>query len=543
MKNTITKTDEYVVKVLSDVTPINFLRGIEGNTKALIKFEFNGLDQFITEVNKVDHYDFILIHLSGFAFNSYNLDDKYLIQLKKIFSSLKNILKNTNCILILNSIYFDISAFSQLEIIKKNKLVADCNHQIYDFVEEYSDRTIFVDVSAEVSRIGGDKHLSMRNYSVMRAPYTKELSEKISNAYKLQFDSFFESKIKVVFVDADNTLWGGILGEDGIEGLQIGNEYPGSIYYEFQCALLNLKKVGILLCLITKNNELDIKELFNKRSMPLSISDFVEIRAGWDRKSSSITDILKSLNLGSSSAIFIDDSLFELDEVKNVHPDLNCVKFEPIKSSWHRIFSNNTYINRRIVTSEDLIKTEIYRTEEARKKFHKSSNSIDEYLEGLEISLRISKNDPLTIPRISQLTMKTNQFNLTTTRYTELEISNFMLNGNVYAFGASDKFGDMGVVGLVIVIDQHINTFLLSCRAFGRGIEDAMLEVIVNDVQHYPITAEYITSLKNQMCINFYTLNDFMIIYSDDKLIKFKISNVPTIRKHHIKDIKWLIKS
>lgn len=539
MEKLFASKNKQKIKIISDIIPINFIKVKDLNINNAPEIKCANVDQFIPEIQSGGEYDFLIIHLTSYAFNTFNLNDKYILYLKEILEAIENVIQTSQTIFILNSIHFDVAAFSQIEVVKKKMLAMQCNQLIFEFVEKHSERVIFVDVAAEITRLGTDRHVNPRNYSVMRAPYSKELAEKIAKMYTLKLASYFQPKIKIIFVDADNTLWGGVVGEDGAEGVQIGHEYPGSIYYEFQQALLDLKQIGVLLCLVTKNNELDIHEVFQKRKMPLSINDFAKISANWERKSSSITEILTSLNLGADSAIFIDDNKFELEEVNNVHPAIESILFETKHTSWYRELSEKPNIFRRTVTAEDLVRTDVYKKEEERKIFQKSTESIEDYLRGLRISLTVIKNEPASIRRIAQLTQKTNQFNLTTKRYTEVEVAEMMKSGNVYAFGATDKFGDMGVIGVAIVINRDIDTFLLSCRAFGRGIEDAMLEIILKDATIFPITSTYISSHKNQLTSKFYNSNGFEVLSETDDIVKYKIEGYSNIRKHHIMEVKW----
>ena len=338
---------------------------------------------------------------------------------------------------------------------------------------------------------------------------------------------------KVIFVDADNTLWGGVIGEDGYQGVKVSHEYPGSLYYYFQLSLLRLKKTGVVLCLVTKNNHSDIEEMFLKRDMPLSLDDFVAVKANWDRKSENISDLLNWLNLGSSSAIFIDDNPFEIEEVSRIHHQITCLTFNP--DDFEDV---NNYLGRlsdlyaHYLTDEDKTKATSYIQEGHRKSLLETSANIDDYIRSLSINMTVHLNDLSLAPRISQLTQKTNQFNLTTHRYSLSEIEDLMENELVYAFSIDDKFGSMGVIGVVILIGNKVDTFLLSCRAFGREIERSMLSLVIQSCNNFPLYSQYSPTSKNAMTEDFYTSNGFEIDSSKNNTVNYRIDQKPEPLEH-----------
>jgi FkbH-like protein len=346
----------------------------------------------------------------------------------------------------------------------------------------------------------------------MRFPYTNSLRKKIFEEYKFHLVNYFNPRKKAIFVDADNTLWGGIIGEDGIHGIKVDHEYPGSMYYQFQENLLKLKNSGIILCLVSKNNLEDIQEVFREKDMPLSISDFVEIKANWEPKSKNIEELLMSLNIGASSIIFIDDNPFEIEEVQRSNEEILCIQFNSNNfTNLNNELSKVPNLYAHNLTQEDKAKSESYTQEKERKKNMQKSASIEDYLMSLDMKINVFHNNKEHIPRISQLTQKTNQFNLTTKRSSVSDIESFMQSGSVYSFSVKDRFGDMGIVGAVIIDkENNIDTFLLSCRAFGRYIEKAMLSEALKHNNKYPIFAEYISSNKNKMTENFYAENGFL---------------------------------
>jgi FkbH-like protein len=504
------------VKVLSDVVCNNLFRNFGVVNDYKLNFIFSPVDQIIPEILNSGDEDFLLLHISQYAFNSYGISETFVEKMDEILIHLENLIKRSNTKLILNTVYFSCGSFSQVELINNKIFASKINRLVLDFVARHPSECILVDVADLVSSSGVSSNFSQRNYGVMKLPYSKVLGKVISDKYLFHFQSYFNPRKKVIFVDADNTLWGGVVGEDGVNGVKIGHEYPGSTYYYFQRSLLRLKNSGIILCLVTKNNQADIEEIFLNRDMPLSIDAFAVVKANWDRKSDNIGLLLKSLNIGSSSAIFIDDNPFEIEEVKRVHSDIQCLKFDINDFDHvHNVLLKLSCLYAHYLTDEDSFKADSYAQEEHRRGFLDKSDSIEEYLRGLGIKMTVHLNDEGLAPRISQLTQKTNQFNLTTNRYSIAEIHALMATDSVYAFSVDDKFGSMGVVGVIIVVDNVIDSLLLSCRAFGREIERSMLSVVINHMDNYPVFAHYKPTNKNVMTNDFYTKNCFKMVSTE----------------------------
>lgn len=349
------------------------------------------------------------------------------------------------------------------------------------------------------------------------------------------FYSWFEHRIaqlnglrkKCLVLDLDNTLWGGILGEDGIEGIKIGGDYPGNVFLYFQQAILALAQTGIILTVCSKNNEADVKEAWEKNPF-LKITDknLSAWRINWNNKADNIRQIAAELNIGLDSMVFIDDNPTERELVKQQLPMVAVPDFpkRPYELMDFIQKVTDTFFRTPRLTSEDLNKTEQYRANAQRANASKSYTDLNEFIKSLEISLQISKADAFTIPRIAQMTQKTNQFNLTTRRYQEADIKNFMERGDwvVYA-SVKDKFGDNGITAAAIVnIDgdkAKIDSFLMSCRILGKGIEKAFLNTIINKLLEAgvkEVSAEYIPTAKNGQVASFFSDNGFEIVSSDE---------------------------
>ena len=319
---------------------------------------------------------------------------------------------------------------------------------------------------------------------------------------------------KCIVLDLDNTLWGGVAGEEGINGIALGFQYPGSCYRDFQEGLLRLYNRGILLAVNSKNNEGDALEIIDKHPyMVLRRKYFSAMRINWNDKVSNLKDLREELNIGFESMVFIDDNPAECEMVRRHIPECEVVCLpEKVYLLPDVLHALNGVENIR-VTEEDRKKGEMYRSQAARKEFEKSFTNIDEYLASLEMCIDIEPACDFTVPRISQLTQKTNQMNLTTRRYTEGEIRSFMKDPDSFVFSVSstDRFGDNGIVGLMILKkisdDCFIDSFLLSCRVIGRNIEQAMLAFACDFSRNTgarKLFGEYIPTAKNKPAADMY---------------------------------------
>ncbi|HXI10349.1 MAG TPA: HAD-IIIC family phosphatase [Thermodesulfobacteriota bacterium] len=312
---------------------------------------------------------------------------------------------------------------------------------------------------------------------------------------------------KCVVVDLDNTLWGGIAGEDGMNGVRLGFDYPGNCYREFQKGLLRLYKRGIILAVNSKNNENDAMEIIEKHPyMVLRASHFAAMRINWEDKVSNLRSIADELNIGTESMIFIDDSSVECGLVSELAPEVTTVCLPDKPYLIPLVPETLEGTDNLRLTEEDRKKGELYRSQAERKTFEKSFTDIDEYLASLGVEVTVEPATGFSLARIAQLTQKTNQMNMTTRRYTEANIRDFMdsTDSFVFSVASKDRFGDNGIIGVFILRlrdgDCLIDTFLLSCRVIGRRIEDAMISFIAGFAAAKgaaTLTGEFIPTAKN----------------------------------------------
>ncbi|BBJ28315.1 HAD-IIIC family phosphatase [Athalassotoga saccharophila] len=330
----------------------------------------------------------------------------------------------------------------------------------------------------------------------------------VSEVSKIFF-AFKGGQKKCIVLDLDNTLWGGIIGEDGINGISLSDVKEGSQYKDFQKRLKDLKNMGVLLAIASKNNFDDAIEVIrNHPHMVLKEEDFVSMKINWDPKYVNIQKIAEDLNIGLNSIVFIDDDKFERESVKTQLPEVEVPDFpqdSTMLAKWITQLQKD-YFEFIEVTEEDLEKTEMYKSQEKRKTLLEQSASFEDYLSSLEMKLKIWNLKKEDLPRAAQLTQKTNQFNVTTKRYTEFDLEKMMADPNfsVYIGSVADKFGDNGkVVFLIVKKDKdiaYIDTFLMSCRVMGRHIEDHVMDFVEEEMKKQgikKIRASYIPTKKN----------------------------------------------
>lgn len=316
---------------------------------------------------------------------------------------------------------------------------------------------------------------------------------------------------KVLVLDLDNTLWGGILGEDGVAGLKIGHDYPGKVYRRIQLAALALKDQGILLALVSKNNHGDVVQAFEELpDMPIRLNDFSAIRINWNAKSTNIADIASELNLGLDSVVFVDDMAFEREEVACTLPSVAVLDTTEDPLAILGAIANCLYFDTYRITDEDRLRGEDYANQRARNDLQKSSGTVEDYLRTLSLKAEIRPVEPAGVGRVVQMLAKTNQFNVTTRRHSEADVFRMLEDGNslLLTLSLRDRFGDQGVVGLAIAIfapdrTADIDTLLLSCRALGRGAEDVLWASLLARLSGLGITmvrATYIPNGRNMQC-------------------------------------------
>lgn len=321
---------------------------------------------------------------------------------------------------------------------------------------------------------------------------------------------------KVLVVDLDNTLWKGIIGEDGLEGIQIGpGTAAGEAHYRLQEYMRDLKSRGILLAVCSKNNPDDARLPFEKHEhMLLRLDDFAAFEANWNDKAQNLREIAAKLSLGLDSFVFLDDSPIEREWVRTQLPQVTVIEVGTSPATWVRDLDRGMYFFSLSLSKEDLARAEQYRSEAQREMLRSTSQSLEDFLAGLHLEASAAPVSKANLTRVTQLVNKTNQFNLTTRRYTEAQVQQLTERPRSWtaAFQLSDRMGAYGLIGVVFCIPAgvdhwEIETCLMSCRALGRQMERFMFDRMLEEAAALgirKITGVYRPTGKNGLVADLY---------------------------------------
>jgi FkbH-like protein len=417
-----------------------------------------------------------------------------------------------------------------------------------DLAERLSrDEGVFViDLDAIRGRLQGDRFVDPRTWHIGRVPYARQAMRAIAGEYLRVVRAAKGRNRKCVIVDADGTLWGGIVGDDGADGVRVGRSFPGSPFYEFQQGLLALRDRGILLALCSKNDQEAVAEVFATRAadMPLRLDHFAAVRVNWSDKAQNIREIATELNIGLDSVVFVDDSPHETALVSELLPAVHSILLPDDPVEYRDVLAACDLFDALTFSDEDRRRSDMYAAEQRRRVEESSAMSVDDYLRGLDMEVAVDRVDDRAIARVAQLTQKTNQFNLTTRRYTEGDIRRFVESPahDVFAIRVRDRLGDSGIVGVAIVshdaADSSIDTFLMSCRVLGRGVEEALLAACLDAGRRRSsrsVVGEFIPTAKNARVADFYASRGF----TADSAGRFRrsTSDAPIVFPSHFKSV------
>ena len=320
---------------------------------------------------------------------------------------------------------------------------------------------------------------------------------------------------KCLILDLDNTTWGGVIGDDGVENIQIGSLGIGKAFTEFQYWAKKLKERGVILAICSKNTESVAKEPFeNHPEMVLRLGDIAVFVANWENKADNIRKIQQVLNIGFDSMVFLDDNPFERNIVRENLPEVDVPELPNDPAEYLEYLYSLNLFETVSSSNEDVNRTKQYQVEAQRVKSQKKFVNENSFLESLDMVSKIESFNSFNTPRVAQLTQRSNQFNLRTIRYTDAEIKEISENNNylTFAFYLKDKFGDNGLISIIILTKTDgslfIDTWLMSCRVLKRGMEDFVINEIVKKAKRSGFTeiiGEYIKTQKNEMVKDHYS--------------------------------------
>ncbi len=504
--------------------------------------------------------DIIYIHTTNRNITNYPtmLDDKKTVdemlqaeydKFEKVWDSLLN---KFNATIIQNN--FEYPYYRLLgnkdasDIHGKINFITKLNQKFYDYAN--ITKNFFInDINYVSSCYGLDKwsnqfYWHMYKYA-MEVPAIPYLSFNIANIIK----SIYGKNKKAFVLDLDNTLWGGIVGDDGVDNLSIGPEVPtGQVYLEFQQYLKEHKNLGIILNVNSKNDYENAIAGLNHPGGALKPEDFIIIKANWNPKNMNIKDISEELNLGADSFVFVDDNPVERNIVKTYIEGIATPEVD-VPENYIKIIDRNAYFEMTNFSEEDIKKTDLYKDNAKRSQMMATFDNYDDYLKSLKMVAEISSFKPIYLERISQLSNKSNQFNLTTKRYSLADIEE-VYNSDEYIkiYGKlEDIFGDNGVISVVIghikkKKELHIDLWIMSCRVLKRDMEFAMMDELVRrslEKGIKTIYGYYYPTQKNKMVKEFYETQGFELLECDsdgNKTYKLELDNYEN--KNNVIEVK-----
>lgn len=462
--------------------------------------------------------------------------DDVMSRLGGLFTDIAN---NTDAIIAVNTFippfYTDFGISAVKDLTSHHNEVLKLNELIREYVLANPARFILIDWERFLRILGANESMDYRFWYMSKSPFKKSFLDiyaqelvKIAKALK------GKSK-KCLVLDCDNTLWGGIIGEDGLQGIKLSrHSYPGNIFWEFQKSVLRLQERGVLIAICSKNNEQDVWEVFDDHSDCLLKREHLSSwRINWNDKATNINSLAAELNLGIDSFVFVDDNPVECGLIRDMLPEVTVLQVPDKLYTYPQLLNRDGLFDTLTVSDEDRQRSELYRNEVNRKHEQTKFETIDQYLASLSLSITVHHVKDDEIPRVAQLTQKTNQFNLTTRRYSEAKIKALCHNSDsaVMSLFVRDKFGESGLTGVLIARQEGdigiIDSLLMSCRILGRNIEHAFVQhslaLIERTWGEKRWRAEFIPTPKNQQVAAYWPSIGFMELERKNENIFYEL--------------------
>lgn len=403
--------------------------------------------------------------------------------------------------------------------LSESKAVRRLNDEVRDLVAQLRD-ACFVDLEKIAMRLGWERFRDERNWYLAKAPFAREAWQEIARELASCVTALKGRARKCLILDCDQTLWGGTIGEDSAAALQIGKTYPGSAYGDFQKAVLELHRRGVILAINSKNNADEVLEFMRTSpDMILREEHFAALRINWTDKASNIKSLSDELGIAPEHMVFVDDSPFERQMVRDLVPEVAVIDLPADPSLYARTLRACGHFDTLAFSEEDQKRGSMYRSEALRKSARAAFTDVTSYYQSIAMEVQISWADKFLLPRLSQLSQRSNQFNLTMSRYGETDLAKLISDKadyDVLGLSLTDKFGDYGTVGLAVLCTlertSRIEAFLLSCRALGRGVEDVLLGVLAETAKSRGsliLEGRFVAGPKNASAANFYETKGF----------------------------------
>jgi FkbH-like protein len=397
--------------------------------------------------------------------------------------------------------------------------IQDLNRRLAGLAADLTGVSV-LDYDGLVARVGRSRWHDERKWLTARMPIAAAGLWPMAAEY-LRFVVALRGRLaKALVCDLDNTLWGGVLGEDGLEGLKLDGEYPGAAYLALQRAILALHARGVILALASKNDRADALDAIARHpGMLLRPEHFSAVRIGWNDKAQSLREIAAELNIGVDALAFLDDNPAERSLVRRELPEVTVIELPADPMEYARTLRAYPVFERVTVSREDRARGRMYAEERERTELRSSATSVEDFYRSLRMEVDMRPATPASVARVAQLTQKTNQFNVTTRRYSDAEVAAMLADpaAGVWQLSVRDRFGDSGLVGVAITRDAgggcEIDTLLMSCRVIGRTVETAMVAWLAEEARRRgarSLRGWFLPTKKNEPASRFYPDHGFV---------------------------------
>jgi FkbH-like protein len=443
-------------------------------------------------------------------------------------SLIAKIEENSKAIVLIHN--FEVPTYSPLGIIDNKqsygfrRSIEDLNGRLVEALRG-DPRGFVVDYELFISRVGKENGIDYKLYYLGDMRINPKIIPTLGDQYIPYIRSILSMTKKCLVLDLDGVLWGGVIGEDGLEGIRLGPTPEGQPFLDLQKLVLSLYNRGVILAINSANNLDDVLEVFRKHPYMILKEDyFAAMLINWSDKVSNMKAIAEQVEIGMDSLVFVDDNQVNREVINQALPEVLALDLPEDPSLYPKTLMELRAFDSLQLTSEDKARGKMYAEQRKRQEFQKVASDIGEYLKALQTVVTIEKANNFNIPRISQLTQKTNQFNVTTRRYMEDDIRRMASSKNflVLSLKVQDKFGDSGLTGVAIVEKGRekwrIDCFLLSCRVLGRKVEDTLLNYIMEEATHEGarlLAGEFIPTKKNVPAKDFFAKHGFKQITVD----------------------------
>lgn len=401
------------------------------------------------------------------------------------------------------------------------EVLRDLNRRLVALAAEWPGVHV-LDYDGLVSRHGRVLWHDERKWLTARMPIAADCLWPMAAEY-LRFLLPLAGRVaKALVVDLDDTLWGGVLGEDGPDGVRLDGEYPGAAFLALQRAILGLRARGVVLAVASKNDHADAMGVLEGHpAMLLRPEHFAAVRINWNDKADSLREIARELNVGLDALAFLDDSPAERERIRQELPEVTVIDLPADPMGYAGALRRCPVLERLSLSDEDRARSRYYAEQRERAELQRTVTSVEDYLRSLRMEMEMCELRTASLGRVAQLTQKTNQFNVTTRRYTEAEVGELAADPctRVYQVSVRDRFGDNGLVGVAVTRDAaeacEIDTLLLSCRVIGRTVETAMLARLAQDARDRGLRSLrgwFLPTARNAPASDLYPKHGFVLV-------------------------------